>query len=911
MADGTHALRLCLKELAALSALAGSSNHGLREIVDSVAGILCRTLSVAFAYVRLIREAGSDPVDAASTSIGPLAVDQVRELARLLAPTVNGSTSNVSTAVIEPFGDGMTQLIATPLGLDGAYGMVITGWHQLPDANDHLVLAAAADHAATALQRKQIEDRLRRTESELADFFENAPVGLHWLDPSGIILRVNRAELNLLGYSSDEYVGHHIAEFHAEKDVIEEILRRLRHGDELHDYESRMRCKDGTIRDVAISSNARWAHGQFVKALCFTRDISDRKRAEEALLRQSNQFATLVEHIPDIVARLDRDLRYLYIGPAVHAITGKPAQEYIGKPRTNQGLTPEIAAARERVSRKVFETGEEQIFEFPIQTPTGERCLECRFIPEFAADGSVETLMTLTRDVTERKLAEARLRESEERFRMVADNISQLTWTCDRLGEVTWYNQRWLDYTGLAAAEMMGWGWTTVHHPDHLDRVVAGVARSRESGEVWEDTFPLRGKDGAYRWFLSRAVPIHDDAGNVVHWFGTCTDITEQRQLQESLWESDRRKDEFLATLAHELRNPLAPIRTGLQVLKLANGDQATMDTVRAAMERQTLQLITLVDDLMDVSRITRGKLQLRIARVDLADIVHSAVETSRPQIDQRRHTLTITLPAHPLPVEGDAFRLSQVLSNLLNNAAKFTPDGGRIQLSAERVAANIVVTVSDNGVGIPADMLDRVFEMFTQVDRPLEKAQTGLGIGLTLVKSLVEMHGGSVRVRSEGDNRGSMFSVYLPAAPVATRPAEPDHGAVAPTQANPLRPARRVLVVDDNEAAADMLAMMVEMLGHHVRTARDGDDALELANEFQPEVVLMDLGMPRMNGYEAATRMRATSWGRNATLIALTGWSQEAAKRRTEKAGFDHHLVKPADPDTLQAILADPSTVS
>jgi PAS domain S-box-containing protein len=764
------------------------------------------------------------------------------------------------------------------------------------------------NQATAALQRRHIEEKLRRSEWELADFFENATVGLHWVGPDGIILRANRAELNLLGYSAEEYIGRHIAEFHADEDAIGDILRRLLAGEELHDYEARMRCKDGTLRHVAISSNSLREDGRFIHTRCFTRDISDRKRIEEALRRQSNQFTTLVEHIPDIVARLDRDLRYLYMGPAVRAITGTPAHEYIGKPRTNAGLAPEFAEARERLSRKVFDTGQEEILEFPIRTPAGERVLECRFIPEFAPDGSVETLMTLTRDVTERKRADELLRASEERFRMVADNISQLTWTCDQLGNVTWYNKRWLDYTGLSFEEMKGWGWTKVHHPDHLDRVVDGVARSRESGEIWEDTFPLRGKDGTYRWFLSRAVPIRNEAGDVVQWFGTSTDITEERLLQESLRESDRRKDEFLATLAHELRNPLAPIRTGLEVLKMTTGDAAATSAIRASMERQTQQLITLVDDLLDVSRITRGRLKLQMARVELADIVHSAVETSKPHIDAAGHQLTVSLPDSPLYLDADPYRLSQVLANLLNNAAKYTPERGRIRLTARQSGGEVVVTVEDSGIGIPADMYERVFEMFTQIERPVEKGHTGLGIGLTLVKSLVEMHGGTIGVRSDGENRGSTFTVHLPLAAGAPAAAGAPEAAAEETV---LRRARRVLVVDDNEAAAEMLAMLLGMLGNDVRTAGDGEQALEVGAEFQPEVVLMDLGMPKMDGYEAATRMRATPWGRHAVLIALTGWGQEEAKQRTEAAGFDHHLVKPANPGALQAILADPSAVS
>jgi signal transduction histidine kinase len=371
-----------------------------------------------------------------------------------------------------------------------------------------------------------------------------------------------------------------------------------------------------------------------------------------------------------------------------------------------------------------------------------------------------------------------------------------------------------------------------------------------------------------------------------------------RRQAAETLREVDRRKDEFLATLAHELRNPLAPIRTGIEMLDAVKHDPAAVERVRGVLERQTRQLITIVDDLLDVSRITRGKLELRRCRVRLADVVQSAVEAARPLIDHAGHDLTLSLPPGEVSLHADPHRLAQVLSNLLNNAAKYTPDGGQLILSAVNEGDQVAITVTDTGVGIPADRLDGIFEMFAQIDRPLERGYSGLGIGLTLVRWLVELHGGRVAVHSDGPDRGSTFTVWMPVL-------EAEAGDESPAPAA-RRPAarRRVLVVDDNRDGADMLSAIVELLGNEVRTAADGVEAVEAAAEFLPDVVLMDLGMPRMNGYEAARHIRAQDWGRDMTLIALTGWGQEADKQRTREAGFDHHLVKPADPAQLEALL-------
>ncbi len=369
--------------------------------------------------------------------------------------------------------------------------------------------------------------------------------------------------------------------------------------------------------------------------------------------------------------------------------------------------------------------------------------------------------------------------------------------------------------------------------------------------------------------------------------------------------EADRKKDEFLAVLAHELRNPLAPIRNAAQVMKIKGLPDQTTRNARDVIERQVDHLSRLVDDLLDVSRITRGKITLQTARLALEAVLTSAVEASRPVIETAGHTLSVELPPDPLYLEGDLTRLSQVFGNLLVNAAKYTDRGGRIRLTARREGSDVVVSVADTGIGIPADHLPKLFEMFSQVDPALERTQGGLGIGLSLVKGLVGMHGGSVAARSEGLGRGSEFVVRLPLAiePPPTRRPDPEADAGAPAAGS----RRRVLVADDNIDAAESLAEMLTVMGHEVRTAHDGQAAVEAAAAFRPEVILLDIGMPRLNGYEAARRLRQLAWGGEVLLVALTGWGQEEDKRRAEEAGFDRHFTKPVAVAALTKLLAGP----
>ncbi len=377
----------------------------------------------------------------------------------------------------------------------------------------------------------------------------------------------------------------------------------------------------------------------------------------------------------------------------------------------------------------------------------------------------------------------------------------------------------------------------------------------------------------------------------------------EQRVMErtEALREADRRKDEFLATLAHELRNPLAPIRNALHVLQMNGAATSQVQWARELIDRQALHMVRLVDDLMDVSRISRGKIELRRQHIELAKAVQGAVEAVRPLIDEQGHELTVKLPPEPVIVDADLVRLSQVFLNLLTNAAKYGEKGGRIDLHAERQGSDVVVTVKDAGIGIPATNLHTIFEMFSQVEGALSRSQGGLGIGLSLVKRLVELHGGRVEAHSEGLGKGSEFVVRLPIVVEQTYTRKTsDHDKPSPTSE------LRILVVEDNLDAAESLTMLLKMMGNKVCTTHDGEDAVKVAGEFRPHVVLCDIGLPKLDGYEACLRMKEQAWNKNMILIALSGWGQDSDKRKAEAAGFDQHLVKPVDPRALMKLLAE-----
>ena len=524
------------------------------------------------------------------------------------------------------------------------------------DSEERLRAISLLQQKAHSLQteiehRHVVEKTLSQRERELSDFFENATEGLHKVGGDGTVLWANKADYELLGYTEDEYVGRSIKHFHADADVIENILQLLGRGETLMNFSARLRCKNGAIKHVLISSNAYIENGELFYTRCFTRDI------------------------------------------------------------------------------------------------------------------------------------------------------------------------------------------------------------------------------------------------------------TEQWQAEKRLLEADRRKDEFLATLSHELRNPLAPIRNALELLDRSGGNVDTMREAASVVRRQVTQLTRLVDDLLDISRITRDKLELRKQDVELGSIINSAIEASRPGIHAAGLRLQVSLPDEPVRLHADPARLAQVFSNLLNNAAKFTPSGGLIQLDARQVDREAVVSVRDNGVGISCDALAYVFDMFRQADESLERSQGGLGIGLTLVRRIVELHQGTVNAQSEGTGKGSEFTVRLPVSSAAreSKPRRPAKEAPAVR--------RRILVVDDNKDSGDTMCILLRHKGHEVWTARDGLEAVAKAGELEPEIILMDLGMPKLNGYDATRRIRETKSGQNMYIVALTGWGQPGDIARSLEAGCSAHLVKPVDFAALDELIAKAPT--
>ncbi|WP_291163001.1 PAS domain S-box protein [Gemmatimonas sp. UBA7669] len=531
--------------------------------------------------------------------------------------------------------------------------------------------------------------------------------------------------------------------------------------------------------------------------------------------------------------------------------------------------------------------------------------VEVRGEIQTARDGR-PILAGLLLDITDRRAAEQSLRESEARFRSMADSAPVMIWVVGGDGLVRYLNQRWFDFSGMQPTDptpsLADWV-----HPDDQSEYRRVTEQARAARRPYRHEFRLRRHDGSYRWVINTATPrVHDD-GEWLGYIGSILDIEDRKRLEDELRslardlsDADRRKDEFLATLAHELRNPLAPIRNGIEILRLAAPSPDIIERTRGMMERQVVQLVRLVDDLLDVSRISSGKLELRPAVVPLSDIISTARESTAPHLQSRGQRLHVTMPQATVVVHGDAARLSQVLANLLDNASKYSPHNTDIRIDVSASANHVQLRVRDQGQGIPPQQLHQIFDLFTQVDRTLERTTGGLGIGLTLVKRLVEMHGGSIVAESAGDGTGSTFTVTLPVL------QQPDSAGEGP-QTLSLSAAQglRIVVCDDNADAATTLSTVLQADGHDVATVHRGEDAVQLALVQQPDVIILDLGMPGLNGFDTAEQIRVQTAGPAPCLIALTGWGADDYRDRTRRAGFDHHLVKPADLSALRQILA------
>jgi PAS domain S-box-containing protein len=523
----------------------------------------------------------------------------------------------------------------------------------------------------------------------------------------------------------------------------------------------------------------------------------------------------------------------------------------------------------------------------------------------------LDVLARQAADLIERKQAEKALRESEERFRTLADNMGQLAWICNQLGNVTWYNQRWLDYTGLTFEDMKGWDWSKVLHPDHLERVVALVKHSAETCEMWEDTFPLRGSDGSYRWFLSRAVPVRDEHGNIVRWFGTNTDIEDLKQAREAAETANRVKDEFLATVSHELRTPLNAIMGWTHLLTRGKLDEETSARGLETIARNASAQNQLISDLLDVSRIISGQLRFESGVVDLIPVIEAASETVRPAADARGVVLHLKLEQGAGLVSGDSMRLQQIVWNLFNNAVKFTPRGGQVTVRLKREYSSVVIIVSDTGEGISAEFLPYIFDRFRQAESTTKRQHNGLGLGLAIVRHLVEAHGGTIRASSKGVGKGATFTVTFPLLAVhrdgidAERAFLPAGSAISAPSA--ILKGLRVLVIDDEEDARELLTIALTQSGAEVRTAATVGAALEILDQWKPNVLVSDIGMPGEDGYDLIRTVRALESERGGTVpaLALTGYASAEDAARARVAGYQTHMAKPVAPSDLIVAVA------
>lgn len=673
----------------------------------------------------------------------------------------------------------------------------------------------------------------------------------------------------------------------------------------------------------------------------------ERSRSEAASRETRRQLHLVSDHVPALISYLDHKEVFHFangiyrewFGVSPAELKGMPLRSLLAKDAYLQRL-PYIARVL---------AGEAVKFEGPtMHRELGWRDLEISYVPDFGEDQQVRGFYVMAMDITERKQTQKQLERQALRLRLLWESagviltsenpemmLQRVFGKISSLLEVDTFFNFMVNAAGDGLELRSSHGITEEQRADiqHLEfgqAVCGAVARDRSpivACSIQDSDHPAVQLVRGYgiRAYACNPLLAGDELLGTLSFASRTRDRFEPDEIEfmetichyvtaayvrwrlvEDLRAGDRRKDEFLATLAHELRNPLAPIRTGLEVMRMAGGNAAAVERVRATMERQVEQLVTLVNDLLDVSRITRGKLHLRTSRVELSEVVRSAMEASHPMIEEAGHHLRVAMPEEAIYLDADPHRLAQVISNLLNNAAKYTDPGGKIALEVFLAGAQVTVRVSDNGIGIPAAMLDRIFEMFTQIDPPSGGDYGGLGIGLTLVKSLVEMHGGRVHAASAGLGQGCVFSIHLPVLETAISDGTPVRPEIEVAGTR-----RRVLVVDDNHAAADTLAMAVELMGHEVMIARDGSEGLELAASFLPEIVLMDLGMPVMDGWEAARQLRGKPFGKNVMLVALTGWGQDEDRRKTKEAGFDYHLVKPATPAAIRQLLESPAAGS
>ncbi|MEX3844276.1 PAS domain S-box protein [Paraburkholderia sp. BR10882] len=755
-----------------------------------------------------------------------------------------------------------------------------------------------------AEHRKQVEEALRESEARLQAAISIETVGVLFFDLDGTMADANGAFEQMSGYSREDLR----AAAHWDRLVPLEFLgvttravTDLATTGRTQPYERQLIRKDGTRWWGLFAPTRISGTGMASRCAEFALDITERKRVETECADSEERFRALVEGFAQAVWEADAQGQAESVSPGWSEYTGQPGEEWLGEGWAN-AVHPDDRAYALRQWKDAIAAQRVVNAEYRLHVAAGGwRWTNVRAAPIWNPDGTVRKWVGMNIDVDDRRSAQEALRESEARFRALAEASPALIWQIDTQGNTVYLNQRYLTAIGLTPGQLLETGWQTIVHPRDLPGFLSRLQAAQLDHCAFQSRLRVKIKDAGWHWFETCCAPWFSANGEFRGHVCVSIDVTEAVNAEDALKEADRRKDEFLATLAHELRNPLAPIANALHLIRHSEFP-ADSAPILDMLDRQVHHMVRLIDDLMEVSRITRGKIGLVKAPVALAEIIENAVETSRPAIDQAHHELSITLPDTPLVLDADRVRLTQVFANMLNNAARYTDTGGQIRLDATREGEWVVVALSDTGIGMSAGQIDQVFEMFTQVSRPADRNQGGLGIGLTMVRHLVRMHGGTVEAASAGPGKGSTFTVRLPLSQQTTTEARETPASVA-RAAKPLA-GKRILVVDDNRDAADSLAMVLSGEGAQVRVVYDGAAALGALAQSVPHAVVLDIGMPGMDGYEIARQIRQSPRYVGLQIIALTGWGQHADRLRSRMSGIDSHLTKPVDFHTLFELL-------
>jgi hypothetical protein len=728
------------------------------------------------------------------------------------------------------------------------------------------------------------------------------------LDGTGHVISWNRGAEAIKGYAADEIIGSHFSRFYPADAVAQNLpARELEIAAQSGRFEGeglRVRKDGSTFWANVVITRMLDSTGQLIGFSKITRDFSSRRKEELALRLSEERFRLLVTGVRDYaIFMLDPQGIVTTWNAGAEFIKGYSADEIIGS-HFSRFYPPEAIARQlpETELRGALMQGRYEDEGWRIRKDGGRFWANVIITAVRDSSGRLLGFSKITRNLTERRRHEEDLRRSEERFRLLVDGVTEYAiMMLDAEGFVTSWNAGAERIKGYKAKEILG------QHVSHFypsEAVMANqpwedLSVARAEGRVASEGWRVR-KDGTLFWASTVVTALHDQDGRPYGFAKVTQDLT-QRRHAEALADTTQRMHEFIAMLAHELRNPLAPIRNAVALMGRKGLQDPTLESMRQTIDRQSVQLTRLLDELLDVNRIARGQFTIERELIDVRDVISRAVEASRPLIDSRSHSIEVRAAETPVLVLGDAVRLTQAIVNLLNNAAKYTPDGGRIRLNTSVRGAEIEITVTDNGKGIEREMLEKVFDLFVQVDPTSNAMLGGLGVGLALVRRVIELHGGSIQARSDGKGRGADFVARLPLAiqqmRVITATKEREENAI---------PQLRVLIVDDNADSADTLGLLLDSMGQYVCTVYDGPAAIAAAQTFKPNLVLLDIGMPEMSGYEVARAIRALKSEMAPILVAITGWGQEADKERAKNAGFHHHFVKPISDEALRRIISE-----